>query len=348
MRALVCPDSFKSTASAAAAAAAIAGGLRAAGWATVELPLADGGEGTAELLAAAAAGPGAPARERAATVADPLGRPVRARWWRVGGAGYVDLAAASGLPLVADALDDPAAMAGAGTAGTGQLLAAALAEGVREITLALGGSATVDAGAGLAAALRAAGGPGPEVTWTILADVTNPPCGPRGAAAVFGPQKGLDAAGVAAAERRIRAACAAAGVDPGEPGYGAAGAAPVGLAALLDGAGARWRLRPGAAAVADAVGLDAALAEADLVVTGEGALDAQSPGGKAVGEVAARAAAARVPLAILAGRVDAAVAAGLGAVAWRALPGPATAEATPPALARAAESLGRELRAARG
>ena len=326
MRVVVAPDSFKGTADAAAVAAAIADGWRGAhpGDEVVVLPMADGGEGTLDALAA-----GDGAIRHAVTVTGPDGRAVEAAWLELPGpdgpVGVVELASTSGITLI-----DELAPLAAHTRGFGEAIAAALDAGVHSLLLAIGSSCSTDGGAGALAALGARlldadgepvadGGGGlaslvtldlsglrglPPGGARVLSDVTSPLTGPSGAAAVFGPQKGagpddvafLDAALANLARVAGEAGCDA---DPTAPGAGAAGGTGFGLA--LWGA----TLGSGAAAVADAVGLDAALAGAGLVVTGEGAYDGQSDAGKVVSEVRRRAAAAGVPVALIAGRVDA-------------------------------------------
>jgi glycerate kinase len=269
---LVAPDSFKGTFSAPAVAAAIARGLRAGGREAVELPIADGGEGTMDALVAALGGE----LERA-TVSDPLGRQVAARFGLVHGGrvGIVEMAEASGLRLVAE--DERDAWA-ASTRGTGELMAAAVAAGAAELVVAVGGSATTDGGAGAVEALDEAG---VEAPITVVCDVRTPwELAPR----VFGPQKGADAATVERLEQRLDALAAAAPRDPrGVPMTGCAGGLSGGLWA--------WRgakLVPGAAYVLDTVGFDAAMRASRFVVTGEGKLDAQTLEGKACAEVATR------------------------------------------------------------
>ncbi|WP_084100734.1 glycerate kinase [Demequina sp. NBRC 110051] len=325
MRVVVAPDSFKGTADAATVAAAIADGWRTVRPADVApLPMADGGEGTLDALAAAP-----DARRHLVTVTGPDGREVEAAWLELPGpdgpVGVVELASTSGIILI-----DELAPLTAHTRGFGQAIAAALDAGVHSLLLAIGSSCSTDGGAGALAALGARlldtdgspvadGGGGlaslqaldlsglrslPPGGARVLSDVTSPLIGPAGAAAVFGPQKGAgpeDVVRLDAALANLARVAAEAGrdADPTAPGAGAAGGTGFGLA--LWGA----TLGSGAAAVADAVGLDAALAGADLMVTGEGAYDGQSDAGKVVSEVRRRAAAAHVPVALVAGRVDA-------------------------------------------
>jgi glycerate kinase len=269
--ALVAPDSFKGTFGAAEVAAAIANGLRAGGCEAVELPVADGGEGTLEALVDGLGG-----EYRTATVSDPLGRPVEARFGLLGdGRAVVEMAQASGHGLVAEHERDAWA---ASTRGTGELIAAAAAVGAPTVLVTVGGSATTDGGAGALEALTEAGAD-PELV--VLCDVQTPwEDAPR----VFGPQKGADEATVRRLEQRLSELAANAPRDPrGVPMTGCAGGLSGGLWAYRGAT-----LVPGAASVLDTLGFEARLAEAAFVVTGEGALDEQTLAGKAVGEVAAR------------------------------------------------------------
>jgi glycerate 2-kinase len=273
-RAVVCPDSFKGTLGAAEVAGALAAGLRAGGFEAVELPAADGGEGTLDALG------GERLRER---VSDPLGRPVKAEWALLPhGAAVVEAARASGLGLVPEEERDAWA---ASSRGTGELIAAAARAGARQVFVAVGGTATTDGGAGAVAALDEAG---VEVELTVLCDVrTTWEEAPR----VFGPQKGADPGTVARLEHRLAELAGRAPRDPrGVPLTGAGGGLSGGLWAFRGA-----RLVSGAAYVLDAIGLDAALADADLCVTGEGRLDEQTLQGKVVAEVVKRSAAAEVP-----------------------------------------------------
>ncbi|GGV38358.1 glycerate kinase [Actinomadura cremea] len=326
MRIVVAPDSFKGGLSAAAVCAAVETGVRrAAPGATVTpVPMADGGEGTVDCFLRARGG-----EEITRTVTGPLGRPVEARYAisRDGRAAVVELAAASGLPLLAAGERDPMR---ADTTGTGELIADAVARGARDVLVCVGGSATTDGGTGLLRALgvRFTGADGArlppggaalagiaaiddagvpaavrETRFRVACDVTNPFVGPSGAAAVFGPQKGADPAQVreldAALTRFADVLRARYGVAVHDlPGAGAAGGTCGGLVAVLGAEPAR-----GAELVADMVGLPAALESADLVITGEGRLDGQSAGGKVVSVVAELAARRGVPVAALAGSV---------------------------------------------
>ena len=324
-RFVVAPAPFKGALSASAAARAVAAGVRLAvpGATTVVLPVADGGEGTMEALVAATHG-----RRRGVTVADPLGRPVEAGLGELaGGVAVVELAQASGYELLTDRERDPEATS---TFGTGELIRAALDLGARRIIVGLGGSATTDGGLGLATALgvRAldAGGAvlagrgsdlgrvatldlsgrDPRLDDTaiqVACDVNNPFHGPRGAAHVFGPQKGATPEGVARLDRGLANLAAvvreATGVDLQQlSGAGAAGGAAGGLAALLGA-----ELTAGAPLVLDALRLREHLEGADLCITGEGRLDETSGAGKAPFAVAGACAADGVPCVALCGEV---------------------------------------------
>jgi glycerate kinase len=318
MRVLIAPDSFKGSASATAVAAALARGWLAArpGDQVTRLPLADGGEGTLEVLATTVPG----ARWRRSLVTGPGGGPVSCRWLLLpGGTAVAELARASGLPLLAH--PDPM---GAHTTGLGEVLGRALDAGATRILVGLGGSASTDGGTGALAALGArfldaaghplppGGGaltslaavdltglrPPPAGGVSCLADVTAPLLGPGGAAAVFGPQKGADPQQGACLDAGLARLAGLLGGDPDAPGTGAAGGTGYGLAAAW---GATFT--PGAAELCRLAGLDIALAGAGLVITGEGRFDPTSLTGKTCGTVIAAAAAAGVPVALVAGQV---------------------------------------------
>ena len=288
--ALVCPDKFKGTLSAASAAAAMAAGARRAGFDEVaELPLADGGEGTLDALLAARGG-----SRRQATVTGPLGDPVQAEWALLpGGVAVVEMARASGLALVPRQKDPLRAS----TRGTGELIAAAIRAGARRVIVGVGGSATTDGGL---AALEALGWSFGSIPVTVAYDVSTRFLD---AATVFAPQKGASEAQVELLTRRLARLAdqyeQRTGVDVRTlPGAGAAGGLAGGLAAI----GAE--LEPGFDVVAGAAGLETALEDVDLVVTGEGRLDASSFDGKVVGGVLEWATDAGVPhLAVVAGQV---------------------------------------------
>lgn len=280
MRALLCPASLKGVLSARAAAAALARGIRAGGDA-VELPIADGGEGTADVLNGTLGG-----EWREALVSDPLGRPRPSRWLVLpDGRAVVEAAAAIGLPLLTRAERDPLV---ASSRGLGELLMAALAEPPAELVVGLGGSATVDGGAGLREVLDEL-----PVPTTVLCDVRTTLAD---AARLFGPQKGATPDMTPLLERRL-AAMEELTPYAELPGAGAAG----GLGAALAALGAE--LVEGAPAVLDLVGFDAQLGEADLVVTGEGQVDRTTGEGKAPGVVAMRCAEAGVRCIVFGGRV---------------------------------------------
>jgi glycerate kinase len=268
---LVAPDSFKGTFSAREVAAAIAAGLRSAGREADELPVADGGEGTMDVLVSVLGG-----ELHTVTASDPLGRPVEASFALLpDGAAIVETAQASGLGLVAE--DERDAWA-ATTRGTGELIAAAAEAGANRAIVTVGGSATTDGGAGALEALEEAC---VEIQIDVLTDVRTPF---EQAARVFGPQKGADPALVKRLERRLDRLAGKLRRDPrGEPMTGAAGGLSGGLWGQLGA-----KLVPGAAFVLDAIGFDDRMRAAAFVVTGEGRLDEQTLQGKIVGEVATR------------------------------------------------------------
>jgi glycerate 2-kinase len=281
VRALLCPASLKGVLSAGAAAAALARGVRAAGGDAVELPIADGGEGTADVLHAVLGG-----EWREAVVPDPLGRAHPSRWLVLpDGRAVVEAAAAIGLPLLTRAERDPLV---ASSRGLGELLLAALAEPPVRLVVGLGGSATVDGGAGLREVLDEL-----PVPTTVLCDVRT---SLADAARLFGPQKGATPDTIPLLERRLESMEELAPYAE-LPGAGAAG----GLGAALAALGAE--LVDGAPAVLDLVGFDAQLDEADLVVTGEGQVDRTTAEGKAPGVVAVRCAEAGVRCIVFGGRV---------------------------------------------
>lgn len=315
---VIAPDSFKGSVSARAAAAAIAHG-----WASVrpgddliEIPQADGGEGTLDAVATAV--PGADRHE--ALVAGPDGRPVGAEWLMLpDGTAVIELAQSSGLPLMS--APDPL---GATSYGLGEVIAAALAAGAESLVIGLGGSATTDGGAGalqaLGLSLRDAEGAelgrggsalaglasvdaaallAPPVGGVrLLADVTAPLLGGHGAAATFAPQKGADPGQIEVLERALGVWAEVLGGEPGSPGAGAAGGAGFGFSAVWGAV-----LVPGSAEVARLSGLDRAAADADVLITGEGRFDATSLQGKVVGHALGLAGAA-TRVIVIAGRVD--------------------------------------------
>lgn len=297
-KSIVCPDSFKGTFTAREVAAAIAAGVREAGLEAIEVPLADGGEGTLDVLLARGG------ERRTAIVAGPLGDPVEAAYGLIDGSrvGVVETAQASGLTLVPEARRDPWR---ASTGGTGELIAAAAGAGAERILVSVGGSATTDGGAGALAALADAGVEVPPLT--VLCDVCTPF---EDAAVVFAPQKGADPAMVGRLTERLDRLAPTLPRDPrGVPMTGCAG----GLSGALWAAhGAE--LVSGADFVLDLLDFDRLLDDADLVITGEGRLDAQSMAGKVGGAVAARCRAREVPCFAVVGqsRLDPAAAAAMG------------------------------------
>ena len=315
LRVVIAPDSFKGSLTSVEVATALADGWRAARPSDEVLlaPLADGGEGT--LVAIQAAG-GWEWRETDAT--DPIGRPVQARWLRStdGTRAVVELAEASGLSRLTSAERDPA---GATTRGTGEVLRAVLDDGISTITLGIGGSATTDGGAGILEALGATvAGAGidlsgldprlSEVSLRIACDVTNPLLGPTGAAATYGPQKGASPSQVAELDRGLDRYAhwlmRATGRDEREtPGAGAAGGTAFGLLSVADRF-ASVRLVPGVEVVMEETGLREKLDGADLVITGEGRIDAQTAFGKTALGVAQLAHASGVRCIAVGGGVD--------------------------------------------
>ena len=316
MRVVIAPDSFKGSIGAAEAARALAVGWRAArpDDELIELPLADGGEGTLAVLAATDPG----SRWHHVVVSGPGEALVRAGWLELtGSVGVVELAAAAGLPLLGHLtpLD-------AHSYGVGELIRHALDAGVLMMMITLGGSACTDGGTGLLAALGArfldadghplplGGGPltrldaidlsslrqPPPAGVRCLTDVRAPLLGPGGAAAVFGPQKGASRDDIAVLETGLARLAQLLGGVPSQPGAGAAGGCGYGLATAWGA-----HLLPGAEWVANAVGLPKALSGADLVITGEGRYDDTSLRGKVVGTVRAMATRAGVPVAVVAG-----------------------------------------------
>lgn len=259
--------------------------MRRGGVETGELPVADGGEGTAAVLHAALGG-----EWRPVDVSDPLGRPVRARWLAApDGTAVLDSAEAAGLPLLAPAERDPLV---ASTRGVGELLAAVLAAAPARVVVGVGGTATVDGGAGLLGVVGDLGG----IPLTVLCDVRSPLLGPRGAARAFGPQKGAAPAAVEELERRL---AARADLAPYRelPGAGAAG----GLGAAFASLGGE--LVPGAERVLDLIGFDQHASGAALVVSGEGTVDRTTAEGKAPWVVRARCARLDVRCELFGGRV---------------------------------------------
>lgn len=286
---LVAPDSFKGTIAAPDVAAAVARGLRAAGREAVEMPVADGGEGTMDALVQALGG-----ELRTITASDPLGRPVEASFALLPGGhtAVVETAQASGLSLIPEADRDAWA---ASTRGTGELIAAAVEAGADKVLVTVGGSATSDGGAGALEALADAGVANVEID--VLCDVKVPF---EGAPSVFGPQKGADPKLVKRLEKRLDELAETFKRDPrGVALTGAAGGLSGGLYGALGA-----KLVPGAAYVLDTIGFDDAMRAAAFVVTGEGGLDLQTLQGKIVGEIATRCRQGGVTCHAVVGRSD--------------------------------------------
>jgi glycerate kinase len=280
---LVAPDAFKGTLSAGEVARAIADGLAEGGYPAECCPVADGGEGTLEVLLSALAG-----ERHSAEVQDPLGRIIEAPFGicRLAGrtVGILETAAASGLGLVDKGERDALA---ATSHGTGELVLAAVQAGAETIYLGVGGSATTDGGAGATRAIRAGGGLD-GVRLTVLCDVRTPF---ERAAAAFGPQKGASPDEVKRLTARLHRMARRMSRDPrGIPLTGAAGGLSGGLWAEFGA-----ELVAGASFVLDQLDFDRRMRQARAVVTGEGRLDEQSLAGKAVSEVAIRTRQAGVP-----------------------------------------------------
>jgi len=280
---LVAPDSFKGTLRASRVAAAIGAGLERGGLVPPDLcPVADGGEGTLEVLLTALGGEtaGAPAT-------DPLGRPIASAGFALiedGGTAIVEVAEASGLHRVAD---DERDAYNSTTRGTGELIVAACAAGAEVVLVAAGGSATTDGGAGAIEAIEEAGGLR-GTALVVLSDVRAPF---EQAPSVFGPQKGADARTVERLAKRLAKQAATMPKDPrGVPMTGAAGGLAGGLWATYGA-----KLEPGAAFVLRALDFDRRMRAAHAVIVGEGRLDETTLQGKIAGEIATRARQAGVP-----------------------------------------------------
>ncbi|MEA2214454.1 MAG: glycerate 2-kinase [Solirubrobacteraceae bacterium] len=287
-RFLIAPDAFKGTFSAAEVAAAIARGVRAAGAEAEECPVADGGEGTVDVLLDPLGG-----EQRAAICQDPLGRPIEARWAWVARTrtALLEMASVSGLALVAPAERDAEA---ASSAGTGELLLAAREAGAREAILAIGGTATSDGGAGALGVIAQAGGLG-SMRVVLACDVRVPF---ELAAVVFGPQKGASPAAVTRLTARLRSLADELPRDPRGIAMTGAGGGLAGALWAVHGA----ELCGGAPFVLATLDFAARLERASAVVVGEGCLDAQTRQGKIAGEILARAGA--TPVHAIVGSVD--------------------------------------------
>lgn len=328
MKVVICPDSFKGSLSSIEAAEAVERGVRLAADSKpvdiIKIPIADGGEGTVDALVRATNGSICHVR-----VKDPLLRETEAFYGVLGDGetAAIEMAAASGLYLLSESERNPLITS---TYGTGELLVAAIDSGVKKIVIGIGGSATNDGGSGAMRALGARfldrdgkdlpeGGaalvdlahidmsdfkfPLDKVAVEVACDVTNPLCGPLGASAVFGPQKGASPEMVEQLDSALRNYADIIKRDLGKdiidmPGAGAAGGLGAALAAFLNA-----KLRSGIDMVLDAAGFDEALIGADLVITGEGRIDEQTAYGKTIGGVLKRAVKANVPVVAIAGSV---------------------------------------------
>lgn len=329
---LIAPDSFKGSLTSVQVARALADGwARARPDDTILIcPLADGGEGTLEAVAAAG---GWTWQEMPAT--DPLGRTIQARWLRStdGTRAVIEMAESSGLSRVPPTDRDAVH---ATSAGLGEVLATVAGSGVHDVILGIGGSATTDGGFGMLAALSMGYSPRPQtnaaqhglpddldevvlrdidadlqrIRLSVASDVTNPLLGPTGAAAVYGPQKGATPGQVVDLDRRLAGFAdlierASDRPTPLRdlPGAGAAGGVGFALLAIQDRF-AGFVLRPGVELVMEATDFDARLAEADLVITGEGRIDAQTAFGKTALGVARRAQTTGLPCIAVGGGVE--------------------------------------------
>lgn len=303
MKIVIAPDSFKESLTAMAVANEIEAGFREIfpDAEYVKLPVADGGEGTVQAMIDASGG-----KRIALRVTGPLGEPVSAFYGLMGDGqtAVIEMAAASGLELVMPSQRNPLRTT---SYGTGQLILNALNAGARRFVLGIGGSATNDGGAGMLQALGGrlmdasgvdlpAGGGAlnmldridisglderiKDCVFEVACDVSNPLVGPQGASAIFGPQKGATPEMVARLDDNLRHYAAVIARDLGQdvaevPGAGAGGGIGAAMMVFLGG-----QLRPGSEIVTAAVGLDAAIADADLVITGEGRIDGQTIHGK--------------------------------------------------------------------
>ncbi len=327
---VIAPDSFKGSLAASEVAAALAAGWRSVrpGDAITLLPQADGGEGTLDAVEAAV--PGAIRRE-VGLVTGPDGRPVPGVWLELPGRiAVVELAQMSGLPLM-DTLDP----LGATTYGLGEVIRAALGTGMERVVIGLGGSASTDGGAGALAALglrqsngaelTLGGGPLAELTGldrsgllgppaggvVLLTDVDAPLLGPTGAASVFGPQKGASPAQVRLLDSALAHFAGLLGPGAAVPGAGAAGGSGYGFIAAWAAA-----VQPGADYLAGLSGLPAAIADADVLLTGEGRFDATSSSGKLVGQLIGLAEGNHARIGIVAGQITALPASSDGTPLW--------------------------------
>ena len=304
MRIVVALDSFKGSLTSLEAGTAVKEAiLQAYPAADVGVfPVADGGEGTVAALTAGCGG-----KQTVLTVTGPLGEPITAGYGILpDGTAVLEMAAAAGLPLVPESRRNPLHTT---TFGVGEMIRDAIERGCRSFLIGIGGSATNDGGTGMLRALGfrfldqkgepvANGAIGlrdlaaidtegampalAECTFRIACDVTNPLCGPRGCSAVFAPQKGADAQSIPRMDRWLRHYADLVGMDPDTPGAGAAGGLGYAFLSFLGG-----RLEPGVQIVLGLIGIESAIREADIVITGEGRLDGQSVMGKAPVGIAA-------------------------------------------------------------
>lgn len=327
-RIIIAADAFKDSLAAIGVCVAIARGVERAApdWTTEQIPLADGGEGTAQILALNTG-----AEWRTATVRDPLFRPVQAGfgWLASERTAFVDMASCAGLMLLEPAERNPLHTT---TAGLGDLLREIARLEPARVVIGIGGSATNDAGLGMASvlgydfldvqgrSLSPVGSAldqvvrivppaepvlGPQTRIEVLVDVQNPLFGPAGAAHVFAPQKGATLAAVARLDAGLaniaRRIASDLGKDIGEqPGAGAAGGLGGGLQAFLGGT-----LQPGIQTILELIDFERRIAGADLILTGEGKLDGQTAGGKLISGVAAAARSAGIPVVALCGTLAA-------------------------------------------
>lgn len=320
---LLIPDSFKGTMSSTEICSIMAQTLKHH-FPTADIrsiPVADGGEGTVDAFLTAMGG-----EKINLPVTGPLGAPVAAFYGRIGDTAIIEMAAAAGLPLISGRLDPE----GATTYGVGELIRHALSHGAKRLVIGLGGSATTDGGCGAAAALGVRffnyqgesfvpvggtlkdiakidlSGRDPALNGTeivTMCDISNPLTGPQGAACVFSPQKGADAATVQRLDAGLVHLASLVRTQLHReietmPGAGAAGGMGGGMAAFLDS-----RLEMGIETVLDTVGFDDLLEDAALVFTGEGKIDSQSLGGKVVIGVARQAKAKHVPVLAIVGDI---------------------------------------------
>jgi glycerate kinase len=330
---LIAPDSHKGGPDASHVASTIADAWRNSRPDDVitSIPIADGGEGTADILARATGGKTFPLK-----APGPLGTAIETDWVLLGDgkSAVIELARTSGLALIPENRRNPLR---ATTRGMGDAILEAIQRGATDLILSVGGSSSNDGGAGLAAALGYilvddSGLPVPDGATGILSatklritphpllekvkrvrvavDVQNPLTGPNGAAAIYGPQKGATASDIDVLDRCMEHWLEITGLSS-FPGAGAAGGTPVGIRLVFPDA----TFEPGISLVLDACGFDDALKHADLVITSEGCFDRQTHMGKAISGVAARAAAAGVPVIVIAGMVD------VPSLAQSALPG---------------------------